>query len=191
MYMKTYYLYYLIDPNTNLVRYVGVTYRPKQRYKEHINSAKKEKNHKANWINSLLRNNQKPVFKIIFETQDKNEILEYEIKHITDNQNLTNSTSGGEYFNFTPEVIEKLKERNKGANNPCYQRVWTDEEKHNLSLAHLGEKHTIDWNKNLCLAQDNRKEVTINGVIYPSISNAAKTLKINYRNALKFVTKSN
>ena len=95
MYMKTYYLYYLIDPNTNLVRYVGVTYRQKQRYKEHINSAKKEKNHKANWINSLLRNNQKPVFKIIFETQDKNEILEYEIKHITDNQNLTNSTSGG------------------------------------------------------------------------------------------------
>ena len=50
--MKTYYLYYLIDPNTNLVRYVGVTYRPKQRYKEHINSAKKEKNHKANCLSA-------------------------------------------------------------------------------------------------------------------------------------------
>jgi predicted GIY-YIG superfamily endonuclease len=189
--VKIYYLYYLIDPNTNIVRYVGITYRPKQRYSEHINSAKKLKNHKANWINLLLLNNQKPIFKIIVESQNKEEIIKYEISHIENNNNLTNSTTGGEYFTFTPDIINKLKEKNKGSNNPCYQRVWTNEEKYNLSLAHLGEKHNNDWNKNICLSQSNRREVNINNIIYPSISNAAKTLKINYRTARKFVTNSN
>lgn len=186
--MRTYYLYYLIDPNTNLVRYIGITYRPKQRYKEHINDAKKLKNHKANWINSLLIKNQKPIFKIVCETQDKNEILKHEIKHITNNQNLTNSTSGGEYFTFTPDIIKKMCERNNGSNNPCYKRIWTEEEKRNLSLVHQGEKHTFEWNKNLRLSAKNRKEVIINGIKYDSIKEAMGILHISFKKAQSFVT---
>ncbi|MFA5207373.1 MAG: GIY-YIG nuclease family protein [Candidatus Paceibacterota bacterium] len=188
--MKTYYLYYLIDPDTNVVRYVGITYRPEQRYKEHLTDAKELKTHKDNWINKLLINNKKPIFKIILQTQNKDEILEYEIKHITDNNDLTNSTTGGEYFTFTPDVINKLKEKNKGSNNPCYQRIWTEEEKHNLSLAHLGEKHTTDWNKNIALSAKNRREIVINGITYYSLKEAMRKLKIGFRTIKKLCLES-
>lgn len=188
MCMKTYYLYHLIDPNTNLVRYVGITCRPKQRYKEHVNSAKKLRNHKANWINTLTQNTQKPIFKIVAESQDKEEIIKYEIQSILEIQNLTNSTTGGEYFTFTTDVIIKLRERNKGSNNPCYQRIWTDEEKQNLSIVHQGEKHSDDWNKNIGLGA-HRKEVIINGITYTSIKDVMRKLNVGFKKAQSFVTK--
>jgi len=188
--MKIYYLYYLIDPNTNLVRYIGITYRPKQRYKEHLNSAEKLKNYKANWINSLLKNNQKPIFRIIAESQDKEEIIKHEINHIKSNTGLTNSTTGGEYFTFTPEVIEKLKERNKGVNNPCYQRVWSDEEKQKLSAARKKVVLTDAWKLNIGLNMPKRNEVTINGIKYISVSDARRKLKMGYNTVMKHLKKS-
>ena len=65
--MKKYYGYHLIDPNTNEVRYIGITYRPDKRFNEHIQSAKRKKSHRDNWILKLINNNQLPTFKIVYE----------------------------------------------------------------------------------------------------------------------------
>ena len=113
MYMKTYYLYYLIDPNTNVVRYIGISYHPKIRLKEHLRGAKKKKTHKDKWLFRLLENNQEPILKIISESLNKKDILNKEINAISNFDNLTNSTTGGEYFTFSPEIIEKLKIKEK------------------------------------------------------------------------------
>ena len=183
--MKTYYLYHLIDPNTNIVRYIGITYRPKIRYAEHLNGAKKLKTHKDRWIMKLLNNNQKPIFKIISETQDINEIFEREIKTIANIQDLTNSTTGGEYFMFTLGVINKLKEKRKHQ----LKHIWTPEEKHNLSLAHLGILKNENWKKNIGLGAKTRQEVTINGITYSSIKEVMRKLKVGFKKAQSFVTK--
>jgi hypothetical protein len=187
--MKTYYLYYLIDPNTNEVRYIGITYRPTKRFNEHLLKAKNFKTHKDKWIMKLLDNNQKPIFKIVFESINKNEILEYEITHIANHKNLTNSTSGGDYFTFTPEVISKLKDINKGENNPCYKRVWSDKERQNLSTIHKGVKKNVNWRKNIGMSMKNRKEVTIDGITYYSLEEAMRVLKISSRKVHKYIKK--
>lgn len=170
--MKTYYLYYLIDPNTNEVRYVGITYRPKRRLTEHLYLSKKIKSHKDKWINKLLSNGQKPIFKIMLETESKDEILQYEISNISKLTNLTNLTTGGEYTTFTQNVIERFKKQNKGKNNPCYNKKWNENEITNLRLS-----------------KKNRKEVIINGIKYDSINQASQILHIRFYNARKFVTK--
>lgn len=183
--MKTYYLYYLLDPNTDIVRYVGITYRPKTRFNEHLNKAKKLKTHKDKWIMKLLNNNQKPIFKIVSETQDIYEIFEREINAIANVRDLTNSTTGGEYFTFTSEVINKLKEKRQ--NQPIH--IWTQEEKNKLSLAHLGVPKNEAWKKNIGLGAKYRQEVIINGVTYSSIKEVMRELKVGFKKAQSFVTK--
>jgi hypothetical protein len=179
--MKTYYLYYLIDPNTNEVRYIGITYRPVKRYKEHLYYAIKAKTHKDKWILMLLNNNQKPILKIIYITNNRDEILEHEITHIANHKNLTNSTTGGDYFTFSLDTIEKLSNRNKGANNPCYKRVWTTEEKQKLTAMRKGRKLDTNWRKSIGKNMPNRKEIIINGITYYSHEEAMRVLKLNHR----------
>ena len=53
--MEVTFIYILIDPITNQVRYVGKTNNISQRYKAHLNRARKHQIHKANWIKSLKR----------------------------------------------------------------------------------------------------------------------------------------
>jgi len=184
-----YYLYYLIDPNTNLIRYVGISYHPDRRLSEHIHVSSKLKTHKDRWIHNLLIKNQKPIMKIVHESQDKDEILAYEIEHISMYDNLTNLTSGGEYFHFTPEVIEKLKRINTGSNNPCYKRVWSKDEKQKLSSMRKGRILNKNWKTKIGLSAPRRQELIINGVTYTSIKEAMRVLKIGFRKAQKFVTK--
>lgn len=183
--MKKYYLYYLIDPNDGIVRYVGITNNTKRRYSEHIKSPKYETNHKSNWILKLINNNQKPIMKIINESFDRNEIIQLEIENINKLDNLTNATSGGDYFTYSPDVIEKLKLINKGENNPNYHNYWNNEQKKKQSEKYKGRKLTEDWKNNQRLSMKNRLEVTINGITYPSISFASKSLNMGYHTIKK------
>ena len=107
-----------------------------------------------------------------FESESKEEVILFEKESILKNSHLTNSTNGGEYFTFTDDVIKKMKERNKGENNPNY-----------------GKKLNNDGKNKLRLSKKNRQEVVINGVTYNSINQAAETLHIRFYNARKFVTK--
>jgi len=94
-------IYTLSDPNTGEVRYVGKTQRPiKDRKSEHIYFAKKlNKTYSHRWINSLLKNNQRPVFKVLdtCESKEWKLIEQYWISQFKDwGFDLTNHSVGGE-----------------------------------------------------------------------------------------------
>lgn len=62
-----FYIYCLMDPITNKIRYVGITIDLITRYKSHCYNKKDIKNWKINWVNSLRRKKLKPIMCIIEE----------------------------------------------------------------------------------------------------------------------------
>lgn len=113
------YIYVLKDPETGTIRYIGKTVKdPKRRVKEHIYAVKKEtkRNHRLNWIQSLLNKNLEPMIETIeicswIESQEREK---YWIKYYKDlGFNLVNETEGGEGnlgYVKSKETIEKLKQ---------------------------------------------------------------------------------
>lgn len=63
--METTNIYILIDPRNNQVRYVGKANNVSQRYKAHLNRARKHQIHKANWIKQLKDIGLKPIVEVI------------------------------------------------------------------------------------------------------------------------------
>lgn len=63
--METTNIYTLTDPITNQVRYIGKANNVSQRYKAHLNRARKHQTHKLNWINSLKQKGLKPILEVI------------------------------------------------------------------------------------------------------------------------------
>ena len=68
--MKTNYIYIILNPITQDVRYVGKTNNPKSRFYQHLHI--KLNSHCSKWIFSLLNKNIIPEFVIIDETKDEN-----------------------------------------------------------------------------------------------------------------------
>ena len=63
--METTNIYVLIDPTTNMVRYVGKANNVGQRYKAHLNRARKHQVHKKNWVEKLKKQGLKPIIQVI------------------------------------------------------------------------------------------------------------------------------
>jgi len=114
-----YYIYALIDPTDNRIRYIGKTNNLKNRLKRHICDCKKHGfwTPKNQWIKSLINNNLKPIIKPLLETT-KEEVNKYEIEYIKKYRelipDLTNDTDGGDGYDWTgrchaKETIERLK----------------------------------------------------------------------------------
>lgn len=104
------YIYILIDPRDNIVRYVGKTSRPKRRLKEHIADSKRFNDRKSRWINSLKKVNMIPIFKIIKVCPIRDFIL-YETQYIKlyKSNKLTNSDETGQGFhNRHRSIIRKI-----------------------------------------------------------------------------------
>ena len=59
------YIYCLIDPNDNLIKYIGKTKNKSKRYYEHIRRCRDTTSKKNSWILSLLYKDQKPIMEII------------------------------------------------------------------------------------------------------------------------------
>lgn len=81
------YIYNLIDPISGIVRYVGKTKNPKNRYKQHLKDAEKKQNtEKQKWIKELKLKHMTPKMIIVKEIENE-EIARTEeekevIKHI-------------------------------------------------------------------------------------------------------------
>lgn len=95
-----YYIYGLLHPETNELRYIGKTKDIKRRYSSHFwPKLLKVNTHKNHWIKSLLKINLKPKIKILAETNQFN-IDKLEKYYITLYKNkgvkLTNGTPGGD-----------------------------------------------------------------------------------------------
>jgi len=91
------YIYVLVDPNTDDIRYVGKSKNPQTRMTDHINGHGRGAK-KYMWVDSLVENNQKPLLRIL-EKCDESEVRErerYWIKYFNNmGFDLTNSVYKG------------------------------------------------------------------------------------------------
>lgn len=126
------FIYALKNPDTNEIRYVGKTKNLlKKRLYEHCTKRNLlSKTHKNFWIKSLLELNKKPVIELL-EICSSNNWKEREIFWITQFNNLTNTTLGGEGalgFRQHPDSIRKSIESRRKNNTlkrseSCKKRI--------------------------------------------------------------------
>lgn len=114
--METTFIYALCDPDTEIVRYVGKSNHPKDRYFRHLKD--KQKTYKVNWINKLKSIGKLPVLKIL-EKINKNQWEEAEKKWIAyyrqiAGHKLTNIDEGGIGPDMTEETKKKISKSKKG-----------------------------------------------------------------------------
>ena len=101
--METTNIYILIDPITNKVRYVGKANNVTQRYKAHLNRARRHQIHKKNWIENLKRKGLKPIMVVIDEVSINDWVFweSYWISQFKSwGYNLINYTKGGDGTTF-------------------------------------------------------------------------------------------
>jgi group I intron endonuclease len=137
--MNTTFIYVLIDPDTNFVRYVGKSNNPKRRYYKHCSKSKK-KTHKVNWINKLLNENKKPILEVIDEVlvEDWSFWESYWICQFkTWGFKLINNTNGGDGCTFANKTSFK-----KGNVSWNKGKSMSEEAKEHLRQCNLGKKHS-------------------------------------------------
>lgn len=115
--MKTFSVYYLLDPIDRKIRYVGYSRNPKKRYEEHVLQSPARRTHKECWIASLIRQNLLPVLSVRCIVQEANEAKRIEVALISALKSqgieLTNSTVGGDGsagFTWSEENYAKHEE---------------------------------------------------------------------------------
>lgn len=142
--MNTTNIYILIDPETNTVRYVGKANNIKQRYKAHLNKARKHQIHKKNWIESLKKKGLKPIVDII-DIVPIHEWIFWETYWISQFKawgfNLINYTNGGEGCTFGNQTSFK-KGHKLGVG-----RVVSQETLNKMSLNRKGQKMSEEAKK--------------------------------------------
>lgn len=117
---RTWKIYSLSDPRTEEVRYIGVTFRGKQRFNEHISRAiTGGKTHRDNWIRSLIADGVRPVFAIIEDGQGEGWQAAERcwIARYQPTGRLVNLTDGGEGapgYVPTPELRAKWSQMRRG-----------------------------------------------------------------------------
>ena len=93
------FIYVLIDPRSQAVRYVGWTINPDLRLRQHIWPTARDRTHKANWIRQLRAIGLKPIMQVIDSGQGEG-WPDVERRHIAAYRaagaDLTNMTSGGD-----------------------------------------------------------------------------------------------
>ena len=108
--MATTNIYILIDPRTNEVRYVGKANNVSQRYKAHLNRARKHQTHKKNWLEQLRREGLKPIIEVI-DVVLIDEWQYWEIYWISQMKqwgfNLLNCSNGGDGCTFANQTSFK------------------------------------------------------------------------------------
>lgn len=114
--MNKIWIYALLDPRNNEIRYIGKSKDPQKRFKQHIYTSSKENTRKGNWIKSLIKKDLKPILKILKETdEDEFNFWEefYIKKTIDEGSKLTNydekgiGTSGG----MKKRTVDKIKKK--------------------------------------------------------------------------------
>lgn len=108
---ETVYIYFLSEPDTGDIRYIGKTIRPEGRLRNHIND--RSKCHRTNWIKSLAHRGLEPVMTIVEEIRGDwpwQESERYWIAYAKSHGcRLVNSTDGGDgVCNLSGESKERM-----------------------------------------------------------------------------------
>lgn len=181
-----YKIYFLIDPRTNKIRYVGKTTKDlnKRLFNGHLRD--KTKTHKTNWINSLKKEGLIPEIKLI-KTCKNEKLCNFSEKFYIKlfgraDKNvgiLVNSTDGGEGTSgrvLTKETKNKISNSNKGKTlgrkaseqekkirKIAYKNIPEEIKKQTgikISQANLGKKHSAQAKLNMSNAQYKRESPT-------------------------------
>lgn len=143
------YIYLLLDPRDNSIRYVGATIHPEKRMWEHLHDLRL-KCHRTDWIKFLLRNELEPQMWIIevtdekkWEKRERNWIKFYRKVGC----DLTNATDGGEGVREMSEEIRRKigvtrSARYSGENHPLFGKKMSLATRARISAAHLGLEQT-------------------------------------------------
>lgn len=152
MKIRNVFIYALIDPETNEIRYIGKAVNPKNRLLGHLREAKKniKHNHKVHWIRKLLSKNLKPIVLTLEEVSEdiwREKEREYITFYKKQGFRLTNGTNGGEGISFW-KLLEISKKR-KGSHH-------SEETKNKIAAtvkAGSKEKWTPELRAKLCASQ--------------------------------------
>lgn len=109
---KPSYIYALIDPDTDDVRYIGKSIRPHQRLKDHMNDT--SFCHRAHWLQGLKAKGKKPLVLILDRAPEGGDWQSAERYWIALGRDLgwplTNNTSGGDgVVDLAPESRERIR----------------------------------------------------------------------------------
>jgi group I intron endonuclease len=165
------YIYSLIDPVTEEIRYIGKTINPSQRLCAHIRSGYKKGNHKECWIYGLLEKNLKPKMHIIEECLNDT-WTEREKYYIRTTPNLTNHTEGGDSpsgHKMSDATKKKMSECRRGSNNSFFGKTHSEESRKAMSDSNkkyleinnpsfLGKTHTVDSKKIMSIKAKERAD---------------------------------
>jgi hypothetical protein len=137
--MEKVYIYGLIDPITNGLRYVGKSINPNSRYRKHLQDSKKKITYKDKWIFMLLEKNIKPELLIIDEIINEDWTF-WEIHYIS-------------YFKSIGSKLCNLT--NGGENPPNHQqgKKRTIEEIKKITIGNLGKKRSLETRNNISKAK--------------------------------------
>jgi len=145
------YIYILIDPLTNEVRYCGKTNNIKVRLAGHLKE-KRSNNDKMDWVKNLKSQKVKPKLCVIDEVPDEDWSFweKYWISQLKCwGFDLLNKTNGGESgvtgFKHTKEARRKISEKQKG-------RIMPSDWRKNISLSKKGVKFSKKHKLNLSLS---------------------------------------
>jgi group I intron endonuclease len=136
--MKIYYVYEILNPDTNQPFYVGWTSRSSElRFKEHIRETRNKivNIDKVNIMKNLIDQGKEPFFKIVFETENKELSLKKEMElidyygRIKDGGILTNISKGGEHHSVSPAIKKRLSGYRK---NKSYEELYGEDKASSL-----------------------------------------------------------
>lgn len=132
------YIYALLDPFTDAIRYIGKSTRPLQRLANHCND--RSQCHRTHWIQSCIANGRRPVLRILARYFPDSPWQEAEKMWIAYGLEcgwpLTNGTLGGDGVEgLSKESRERIAIAWKG-------RKHSEEAKKKIGAASRGRKHT-------------------------------------------------
>lgn len=141
---QTTFIYVLIDPETNEIRYVGKSNNPKQRLWRHLKKTRENEDcYRTRWINDLKSRDLKPHMEIIEEVPFDQwpERERYWIAYYREQGcHLTNTFEGGiGPGTHTPETRAKIGAAHRGKTGRKMP-PFSEEHRYKISLAKKGTK---------------------------------------------------
>jgi hypothetical protein len=156
------FIYALIDPNTNKIRYVGKSNNPNKRLYDHMHSCYLTHTHKNIWLRTLHKENKQPIVKILQEVPlEEWEFFEkYWINTLRNKgEKLTNIDEGGNGLSkhsYNTKDKMKLKHKEFPNYNKCKDKV------HVIDRDELYTKYILEnLSLNKCALYFNTSKCTI------------------------------
>jgi len=161
---STVYIYALIDPRDERVRYVGQAVNPARRFRKHLTD-KRFSNRKRAWIDELILLEKEPIMEVIEECQKGTvgEREQYWITHFRDlHPDLLNISDGGRYGSWTmgDESRKKISDAQKGRTRSDEHRKKLSDGLKGLTRSDETKKRMSDSKKGCTFTDEHKKKLS-------------------------------